>query len=474
MAKSRHESDRPPDPTERHDTPGNGVDLEAQAESVLRRRRTGKSDTSAVKDKVKSAPNAFSDAASDPSVRANSIRPSRTPERPERPASGPVPGTASDKESGSERRAGDSEQAASGAPSGAPTARGNDANSAAIPQAVRDRFIQDGRRYYFPDGALAFKDFGQRLTTPSENTEVVHSLIEIAEARGWNEITVRGTERFRQEAWRQARLAGLQVRGYKPTGVEQAQLVRALAGRAQGAQTNPHGGSELDSVSETLGAPVAEPTLNGARGGSASPKASRERIVGKLLDHGRDTYRHDPHEEPSYFVRVETKTGKREIWGQDLERAMSKALTQPQIGEEVTLQRAGREPVTVKRYERDTDGQVVASQEVKTFRNRWIIERSDFFEQRAAAAGVLRDSSVAPQQAVRQHPELAGTYLNLKAAEIAARTMRDLEDQKRFVALVRSAMADQIERGEPLQPVRLRERESRSVPRDRDSIQARS
>ena len=57
-----------------------------------------------------------------------------------------------------------------------------------------------------------------------------------------------------------------------------------------------------------------------------------------------------------------------------------------------------------------------------------------------------------------QYPELAGTYLSLRAAELAARGFRDSEDQRRFVAQVRRALADDIERGEPLQPVRLRER----------------
>src|SRR5690348_16343458 len=48
-----------------------------------------------------------------------------------------------------------------------------------VPQSVRDRFVQDGHRFYFPDGAPAFRDLGRRLTTPSENTQVIHSLIEI-------------------------------------------------------------------------------------------------------------------------------------------------------------------------------------------------------------------------------------------------------------------------------------------------------
>jgi len=76
-----------------------------------------------------------------------------------------------------------------------------------VPQSVRDRFVQDGHRFYFPDGAPAFRDLGRRLTTPSENTQVIHSLIEIARSRGWTEVSVTGTERFRHEAWRQARLA---------------------------------------------------------------------------------------------------------------------------------------------------------------------------------------------------------------------------------------------------------------------------
>lgn len=349
---------------------------------------------------------------------------------------------------------------ATSAEAAASGAKPADADPRTVPQAVRDRFVQDGRRFYFPDGAPAFKDFGKRLTTPSENTEVVHSLIEIAQARGWNEIAVSGTERFRREAWRQARISGLTVRGYKPNAVEQGQLVRALARGSETPDVALRRESGADASSEAS-RPVASPASQEAVPQSETTKKGappRERIAGKLLDHGRDTYRHDPHEEPSYFVRIETPEGKREIWGRDLERAMTKSLTQPQIGDEITLQRTGREPVTVKRHERDSSGRLVNEKDVSTYRNRWVIERSDFFDARAAAAGVLRDPSIAPQRAVGQHPELAGTYLNLRAAEISARAIRDPQDQRRFVSLVRSALADQVERVEPLQPVRLRDR----------------
>ena len=355
--------------------------------------------------------------------------------------------------------------------SAAPSAASSTATAAAlqrsdtdpwtVPQSVRDRFVQDGHRFFFPDGAPAFKDLGRRLTTASENAQVVHSLIQIAHSRGWTEVTVTGTERFRQEAWRQARLAGLGVRGYRPSEAEQAQLIRAMG------RDLLRSSERVDSVSPD-GGTAAPPQERVARTAAAGAEA-RERIVGKLLDHGRDAYRHDPNEESSYFVRLKTHDGTREIWGKDIERAVAKSLTQPQIGDEVVLQRTGREAVTVKRRERGSDEQS-RPKNVEVFRNRWVIEKESFFQARAAAASVVRNAAIGPREAVREHPALAGTYLNLRAAELASRALRDPEDQRRFVAQVRSALSEGVERGEPLQPVRLRERAERKLVEDPERI----
>ena len=393
----------------------------------------------------------------------NTIRPSKKPQR-----------LKEGQGMASAEPAAEAKEAPSGPAAHAPSKGDGTSDPWTVPQSVRDRFIRDGRRFYFPDGEPAFKDSGRRLTTKSENTAVIGSLIEIAQSRGWDEITVSGTERFRQEAWRQARLAGLDVHGYKPSAVERAQLVRAMArGSDVPRDTRQDAAQSAPSATAPYGPSQDAVAEGGPRSGSTAQELSRQRIVGKLLDHGRDAYRHDPNEEPSYFVRVETPTGKREIWGRDLERAMTKSLTQPQIGEEIILQRTAREPVTVSRQRKDADGRVIGEQDVSTYRNRWVIERSEFFESRAAAAHVLRDASIEPKRAVGAHPELAGTYLNLRAAEIAARAIRDPADQKRFVALVRGALADQIERGEPLQPVRLRDREQRSRGPDREAAPGR-
>ena len=332
------------------------------------------------------------------------------------------------------------------------------AASNAVPEAITKRFVQVRSTYYFPDGARAFTDRGNRLTTPSENTEVVRSLVLIAKAREWNEITVRGTERFRREAWLAARLAGLEVRGYQPTEVEQAHLVRSLSRR----NAVSAGDSPLGVADTPPRRPDAETPAPDRRGGL---------LIGKLIDHGRATYQHDPRQPMSYFVKLETSRGDRIIWGVDLERAFKESLTKPQAGEDVGLRAVRRDAVKVKKTARGADGKVAGMRELETHRNRWIVEKREFFEARAQAARTIRDTTVPSKQAVKQHPELLGTYLQIHAAELAAKRFRDPEDRGRFVAKVRSALADSVARGEPLPPVRLRERPQERTPKthERDS-----
>ncbi len=325
-----------------------------------------------------------------------------------------------------------------------------------VPEHIRKRFVQVGRHYHFPDGTRAFTDRGGRLTTPSENTEVIRSLVTIAQARGWNEITVRGTERFRREAWMAARLADLEVRGYRPTEFEQERVARTLARGREAPAPN-----RSESLPEARRTPELSEGAHGQspRGETPSERPGRRDglLTGKLVDHGRATYRHDPREPMSYFVKLEMARGDRTIWGVDLERALRESLTRPDVGDEVGLHAIRQDSVTVRAPERDAEGQVVAERDLATHRNRWIVEKRAFFDARAEAARTLRDRTIDPKQAVKLHPELVGTYLQVRAAELAARQFRDAQDREQFVSQVRSALADGVARGEPLPPVRLRE-----------------
>ena len=327
-----------------------------------------------------------------------------------------------------------------------------------VPDDVRKRFVQVGAKYFFPDGARAFTDRGHRLTTPSENTEVIKSLITIAHARGWNEITVTGTERFRRDAWHHARLLGLDVRGYKPTEIENERLLQVLARREN--QPAPSKTASFAPERDTSRGTKRKKKESAVAKESRTDKQNRGTLItGRLLEHGRDAYQHDPSEALSYFVKLETARGERTVWGVDLERALKESLTKPGVGEEVGLRAVREEPVTVKARRRDPQGLVQGGlEDLSTHRNRWIIEKRGFFETRAVAAETLRNPKIDAKEAVRRHPELASTYLHLKGAEeVAARRIRDPEDQRKFVSLVRAALANSVERGEPLQPVRLRQ-----------------
>lgn len=104
-----------------------------------------------------------------------------------------------------------------------------DGKSAVVPESVARRFLKVECEYYFQDTRPAFSDRGNKLATRGTDPEVVLSLIEIAKARGWDTITVKGTEVFRRSAWKEATQNGLNVIGYKPTAIDLVDLANRPA-----------------------------------------------------------------------------------------------------------------------------------------------------------------------------------------------------------------------------------------------------
>jgi hypothetical protein len=104
-----------------------------------------------------------------------------------------------------------------------------DEKAKAVPASVARRFLKVETDYYFPDKTHAFSDRGDKLATRGTHPEVVRSLVEIAQARGWSSITVKGTEEFRRSAWMEAAQAGLKVTGYQPTALDLAELANRPA-----------------------------------------------------------------------------------------------------------------------------------------------------------------------------------------------------------------------------------------------------
>jgi len=104
-----------------------------------------------------------------------------------------------------------------------------DGSARVVPANVARRFLKVETEYYFPDKSPAFSDRGDKLATRGAHPEVVRSLVEIAQARGWASITVKGTDEFRRSAWMEAAQAGMKVAGYQPTALDLAELANRPA-----------------------------------------------------------------------------------------------------------------------------------------------------------------------------------------------------------------------------------------------------
>ena len=189
-------------------------------------------------------------------------------------------------------------------------------------------------------------------------------------------------------------------------------------------------------------------------------------MIGRLAAHGRANYQFRAAEEPSYYLKLLTSRGERTLWGKDLERALTEAETRPAVGDLVGARRASREAVTITSRLRDAAGQVVSQAERQAHRTNWVVEKVQFFAERARIARRLRDEQSDIRESVRAHPELRSAFLSVRAAEeFASKRIANDADRAKFLDLIKGAIAGSIKQGEPLPSVRLRNEPRRSIPK---------
>lgn len=93
---------------------------------------------------------------------------------------------------------------------------------------------KDGERRYFDDyqrRALAMRATATSVSTKREDLNTVRAMLELAEARGWQTVQIRGSSEFRREAWIEATARGLEGRGFAATDVERQEAERRRAER---------------------------------------------------------------------------------------------------------------------------------------------------------------------------------------------------------------------------------------------------
>ena len=274
-------------------------------------------------------------------------------------------------------------------------------------ESLRKRFIEAGEQFYYRTAPgeptkLAFTDHGNRLVTEHDDPSVIQGMVLRAKAKGWTTVRMNGTPEFKTEAWVQATIAGLDVEGYTPRGIDLARAEDRKDHRPVHHRTAQHPVDHEASHDRTTDDPdrkpektlstnqqVAVATLEAilkARGDSptmiaaaveeAKARLQGERVVvGTVVDYGIDHYNHDIQNTKSYFVKVATDRGEREIWGVDLSRAFEQRKVER--GDAVALVQQAHERVTVKVPLRNESGASLGAAPQPATRNRWEVIKLD-------------------------------------------------------------------------------------------------
>jgi hypothetical protein len=171
----------------------------------------------------------------------------------------------------------------------------------------------------------------------------------------------------------------------------------------------------------------------------------------------------------SYYLKIATRSGEETLWGKDFERAIRQSLSHVKVGDQIGINHAGFNPVTVTARRQDESGNYTRREEIAAIKNRWVVERQDFLQEREELARVVRDPTVSPRQATQLHPELAGTYTELQAAKIMGdANYKHRVDAEKFVGRFRNELANEIARGESLPVVRIKKVQAAEASRGQD------
>ncbi|EPR8199606.1 LPD7 domain-containing protein [Salmonella enterica] len=337
-----------------------------------------------------------------------------------------------------------------------------------VPEKVAKSYIEVDGKYYFgnrPD-SLAFVDKGAKLQTKLSSEQVAASMVDIAEARGWTELQLSGTEDFRRAAWLEAASRGLASRGYKPKEEDLARLKKltndrtsneiepreqadvvppAAKGKEQPTNQDKQQGQQAAQSPQMAKAAAATATADKQQPEAAAPVQEVNRLAGKLVEHGKAPYEHNPDNNGSYFVTLENADGQQSTtWGVGLEKAIEES--QAEAGQHVELENLGRKPVQVEKQIKDEKGNVTGTKTVNSYRNEWAVK-----------AEAIRDSSRDAKELVKEHPDLINEITAVKLAEKFAAANLSAADQARFMERVRGQVADNVSTGQQAPELKIRE-----------------
>ncbi|WNC95461.1 LPD7 domain-containing protein (plasmid) [Paraburkholderia sp. FT54] len=295
-----------------------------------------------------------------------------------------------------------------------------------VPKSVTNRYVaHEGKFLDRKSETVHFEDKGRSLSTASEDRDVIAHMVEVAKAKNWGELQLKGSEEFRRQAWIATELAGVPTRGFKPGAQDRAALTAAREAMRIGAgdKSNDTDKARTNEMEATDAAGQKQPAApgsaktattgreNAAPGGNPTTATQQSAAApatpvqgtptpagvtaGVLVAHGPAPFNHDEKQNDSYYATVRTEDGERTVWGLDLERAIGESGVQP--GQRIELEKGGSKTVTAQQRQFDEKGTELAPKSVESRRNEWLVFSPDVpglatREQREALASARREA----------------------------------------------------------------------------------
>jgi len=322
-----------------------------------------------------------------------------------------------------------------------------------IPEDIAARYVvRDGSFWKFDgkdpgqsaDHEPHFEDHGARLATPANDRNTAADMIAVAQAKGWGEIELKGSDEFKRNAWIEASLAGIATKGFKPQEQDLAMLDAARRERealtiSAGARVKTDVPVPTPAASPAVTAPVM-PIAPAAQAPTPATSATTEVatppvvasapvanptpvVASVLVAHGPAPYQNDPENSRSYFITVKDAAGaEKTSWGIDLERAVGDSGVQ--IGDPVKLENLGNQPVVVQTAVKDDAGKIIGYEPKETRRNVWSVERD-------GPAAPVRDVREELEKAIATLPENVRRVVMDRFAETMAAGLKVQDEHVR-------------------------------------------
>ncbi|MBQ9184103.1 MAG: hypothetical protein IJ143_10080, partial [Neisseriaceae bacterium] len=238
--------------------------------------------------------------------------------------------------------------------------------------AERKGFINDKlRRHRFDDyytkrldyidrkdgKTIAFSDKGNQLSTSKSDQQTIADMLQVAKAKGWNTVKLRGSKEFKRQAYIEAAAMGLIVKGYSPTPQDLAMVeARKKELGVHSIEEHKTQSKEPKQQRQPEKAQEQPKTEKQPEPQQQTPQAAIQ--GGILLAHGKEHYHFNKANKDSYFATLQNPDGtKNTLWGRDIERAIKESGAE--VGDRVSLQKLGVENVRVREVVRDEQGEPV-------------------------------------------------------------------------------------------------------------------